>query len=368
MSVEPRNPADSTFSGAEQARRFHAARGQEAVLVLSAPQGEDELGRLGNYRVIRLLGSGGMGYVFEAEELTLHRRVALKVLRPDIAADPDNRVRFLREARAVAAINSDHVITIYQIVDSEVPYLAMQYLEGESLESRLAGPRPITLLMALDIAKQAAEGLVAAHEKGLTHRDIKPANLWLEAKPVVSQSDSATNRGVLRPQATVMRVKILDFGLVRRPTEPSLTSTGFIVGTPHFMSPEQASGNEVDGRADIFSLGSVMYTMLTGELPFPGNSAMAVMMSLANYSPKPVIVKNPAVPRQVSDLVDRMLEKDPARRPQSAKDVVLAINELASIGEHPTLPGRMSTGEFTVVPWPGSGGGAYSRRSEVDIG
>src|SRR5581483_11032186 len=173
---------------------------------LDPPKEADEVGRLGDYRVFRLLGSGGMGYVFEAEELALHRRVALKVLKPELAAEQGNRERFLREARAAAAINSDHVVTIYQIGDGELPYLVMPFLEGESLQSRIERPNPITLRTALEIARQTADGLAAAHALGLVHRDIKPANLWLEERTEGARSTAPEKPGVLRPPPTTLRV------------------------------------------------------------------------------------------------------------------------------------------------------------------
>jgi urea transport system substrate-binding protein len=319
--------------------------------------------------VLRLLGIGGMGLVFEAEERTLRRRVALKVLRPDLAKDPINRERFLREARAAAAINSDHIVAIYQVVDGEVPYLAMQFLEGESLQARIEKQPPITLRMALEIARQTAEGLADAHVMGFTHRDIKPANLWLETKPSVKdeagriQKDEGgrmkdeSEKTQVPPSAPIhpsafspqpsqkpFRVKVLDFGLAcRTGTETSLTSTGFIVGTPNYMSPEQASGTEVDGRADLFSLGCVLYTVLVGELPFPGKSVMAVMMSLANRNPPPVNQKNPTIPQAVADLVARLLEKDPAHRPQSARELIITLTALID-GISDAIPLPVSSG------------------------
>ncbi len=342
---------------------------------LSPSRGPNEIGRLGDYRVLRLLGAGGMGYVFEAEELTLQRKVALKVLRPDLAEDRSSRERFLREARAAAAINSDHVVTIYYVADAAVPYLAMQFLEGESLQERIEKPPPITLRAALEIAQHTAEGLAAAHAVGLTHRDIKPANLWLEKKTAGSTPKTETpgkpagQWDVANPEAELslnssptvplipllpssFRVKLLDFGLARRKTgETSLTSTGFIVGTPNFMSPEQAAGGAVDGRADLFSLGCVLYTVLVGELPFAGSSAMAVMMALANKIPPRVDELNPTVPRGVADLVVRLLEKDPTRRPQSAREVIATLDSLlAGISENVSLPMSSSSNNPTDKP------------------
>jgi urea transport system substrate-binding protein len=353
-AAEPSDSTDSTTPGAEPVGNTTEPLPVNPYPFLNPPEQPDELGRLGGYRVLRLLGSGGMGLVFEAEEIALHRRVALKVLKPELAADSDHRQRFLREARAAAALNSDHVVTIYHVADAATPYFAMQFLEGESLQTRLEGPTPVTLRLALEIARQTADGLAAAHAKGLIHRDIKPANLWLETARAEPPANRAGSPVLRAPRVAFRRVKILDFGLVRRTTgEPSLTSTGFIVGTPNFMAPEQASGAETDGRADLFSLGCVLYTMLAGELPFPGNSALAVMMALASRTPPAVNVKNPAVPREVADLVARLLEKDPRRRPQSARELVTALDRfLADITGTVTLP----TPNFAPAPVPAPSG------------
>ncbi len=327
MSVPEPHKQTQTASARPDPETHPATRG---YFFLSPPQTTNELGRLGNYRIIRLLGTGGMGYVFEAEELTLHRRVALKVLKPELASDLANRERFLREARATAAIRSEHVITIFEVEDGEPPFLTMEYLEGETLQARIERSPPITLRMALEIARQTAVGLAAAHEQGLVHRDIKPANLWLDQKPEpVGTVDELSDSSLRPPTSGFERVKVLDFGLARRTSgETSLTSTGFIVGTPNYMAPEQASGGRLDDRADLFSLGCVLYTVLTGELPFPGNSALAVMMSLATRIPPPVNHKNPIIPPEVARLVTQLLEKDANDRPQSAREVVRQLDEI----------------------------------------
>jgi urea transport system substrate-binding protein len=280
---------------------------------LTPPQSASELGRLDDYRVLRLLGSGGMGYVFEAEEISLERPVALKVLKPDLALESEHRERFIREARAAADVASDHVVTILHIGEvAGTPYIAMPLLAGQTLQNRIEQPTLVEFRMAVTVLRDVAAGLAAAHAVGLIHRDIKPANIWLETEG---------------PDGPFKRARILDFGLARRPHgETSLTSTGFIVGTPNYMSPEQAAGNEVDHRADLFSLGCVAYTVLTGELPFQGGSAMAVMMALANKTPEPVRDKNPAVPVAVSNLVARMLAKNPNERVQSAPEVVRELD------------------------------------------
>lgn len=331
---------------------------------LSAPQGPGELGRFADYRIRELLGSGGMGLVFAAEEVTLRRPIALKILKPELAADPESRERFLREARAAAEVTSDYVVTVLHVGESAgLPFLAMPLLVGQTLQSRIEEPTPLDLRTALVIARDTAAGLAAAHAKGLIHRDIKPANIWLEAVDAVECNiqtgtcgDSSDALG--RPPRCNVRAKLLDFGLARKPlSETSLTSTGFIVGTPNYMSPEQAAGNEVDPRADLFALGCVIYVMLTGELPFKGASALAVMMALANKQPDPVSLKNPAVPSEVSDLVAKLLAKRPEDRYQTATEVVCdleaAVARLSGTSAalaHAPVPAPMPASAETAVP------------------
>lgn len=307
---------------------------------LSPPMEPGELGRLGQYRIIRLLGAGGMGMVFEAEDTHLLRPVALKVMRPELAASFTARTRFLKEARAAAALSSDHIVTVYQVgQENDTPFLAMQLLRGEPLDVRLGREPRLSLTDALTIAVQAAAGLAAAHEKGLIHRDIKPANLWLEAD---------------RPGGEFRRVRILDLGLVRSLGGRSqLTTAGVIVGTPHFMAPEQASGLEVDARADLFSLGCVIYTMLTGELAFPGQSTMAVLMSLANHTPPPLTSLNPVVPQALSDYLGRLMAKNPADRPGSAAEVIETLDAmLVAELEKPTPTAAPRVRTSGAVSWP----------------
>jgi serine/threonine protein kinase len=282
---------------------------------LAPPREPGELGRLGSYRVLKILGSGGMGIVFQAEDLNLKRMVALKAMKSHIAAKPDNRQRFLREAQLAAAIEHDHVITIYQVgEDRGIPFLAMKLLQGESLEDRIdrlnkSGSR-LELAEILRIGREIAEGLAAAHARGLIHRDIKPANVWLEA-----------GRD---------RVKIVDFGLARAATEEDgrLTQEGMLIGTPAYMSPEQADGAPLDHRADLFSLGCVLYRMGTGRLPFKGKNTMAMLMALATKRPVPPQRLNPELPPALSDLVMELLTKDPAGRPQSAREVADTLEEI----------------------------------------
>jgi urea transport system substrate-binding protein len=310
---------------------------------LGPARGEGEIGRFDDYCVFRLLGSGGMGLVFAAEEVTLCRPVALKILKPELAADPESRERFLREARAAAEITSDHVVTVLRVGEvAGLPFMVMPLLSGETLQQRIERPEQLDLRTALIVARDTALGLAAAHEKRMVHRDIKPANIWLETEGV---------------DGPFKRARILDFGLARRPHgETSLTSTGFIVGTPNYMAPEQASSTAVDHRTDLFALGCVVYTMLTGELPFQGGTAMAVMMELANKTPEPVIAKNPTVPPNVSALVSRLLAKLPEERVQSAMEVARELDVAVAVlsGTSPVVPvfvpATKPSGPDTLVP------------------
>jgi serine/threonine protein kinase len=295
-------PSDVRQPGTDtQSSVVASSRDNRLTGFLGRPQQPGELGRLGAYRVLRVLGHGGMGVVFEAEDLQLRRRVALKAMLPELAADETSRQRFLREAQSAAAVEHDHIVSIYQVgEDRGVPYIAMPFLKGESLEQRLARQPPLAFHDVVRIGKETAAGLAAAHQRGLIHRDIKPANLWLEAE---------TNR-----------VKILDFGLARAATDTAhLTQAGAIVGTPAYMAPEQVGGLPLDARCDLFSLGCVLYELSTGELPFKGRDAISTLMAVATENPKPPSKLNPSLPREFSDLVMHLLAKSPADRPRSAE-------------------------------------------------
>jgi hypothetical protein len=283
---------------------------EELLQFLAPAEGPDELGRLGPYRILAILGHGGMGVVYKAEDVQLERLVALKAMLPGLAASSANRQRFLREARAAAKIEHDHIVAIYQVgEDRGVPFLAMPLLQGESLNDRLQREPRLPVSEVLRISRETAVGLAAAHDRGLIHRDIKPANLWLEA-----------NSG---------RVKLLDFGLARAAAENSnLTATGAILGTPAYMSPEQASGKAVDGRTDLFSLGCVMYRLTTGELPFKGSDPISTLMAVAMEQPPAPIQLNAEVPPALSRLVMELLAKSPADRLASARDVIGQLRDI----------------------------------------
>jgi serine/threonine protein kinase/formylglycine-generating enzyme required for sulfatase activity len=309
-----------------------------------ASDDQGALGRLGPYRVLQLMGHGGMGMVFLAEDPALHRQVALKVMLPAYAQKAVAKERFLREARATAQIEHDHIVTIFHVgEDRGVPYLAMQLLKGRSLEDRLREPNRLTLRQSLRIGREIALGLAAAHERGLIHRDIKPANIWLEDRGQTGpgQARGETPRGrtatpVPRPLSLV-RVKILDFGLARAANDDThITQEGTILGTPSYMSPEQAFGRDLDARSDLYSLGCVLYRLTTGVLPFAGKDTMGILIALASEVPKPVRELNADVPEALADLIQALLAKEPADRPASARAVMESLQAIErSIASRP---------------------------------
>lgn len=277
---------------------------------LDPPRAPDELGWLAHYRVRRLLGEGGMGLVFEAEDTDLLRPVALKVIRPELAGSPQAGQRFVREARALASLKHDHVVTIYQVGERrDVPFLAMEYLRGMPLDRWLDDGHKPSIDLTLRLGREIAAGLAAAHQRGIVHRDIKPANIWLEAP--------------------AGRVKILDFGLARSENhDVRITSPGIMLGSPAYMAPEQARGDGGDAASDLFSLGCVLYQLCTRRLPFPGATVTAVLTALATETPPPPRAINPAIPPALEDLVVQLLARSPTDRPASARAVVAAIRRI----------------------------------------
>jgi len=300
---------------------------------LEPPEHSGDLGKLGTYRIQKVLGKGGMGMVLLGHDSMLDRQVAIKIMQPEVAT-PDNRDRFFREARATAALHHDHIVPIFQIGEaSGVPFLVMPFLQGEALDRRLAREKKPPLRETVRIIRETATGLMAAHDKGMVHRDIKPGNIWLEAP-----------RG---------RVRILDFGLARTAsTEVKITQVGAIMGTPAYMSPEQAGGRDVDFRADLFSLGVILYEMLTGKRPFPGNDALAILSSLLTTTPQAPAVIDPAIPQDISRLALVLIHKDPQKRPGSARDVAVFLSRQ-----------EKALAQSNPVPTVSSPGGASSPKS-----
>jgi hypothetical protein len=272
------------------------------VVHLEPSDAPNVLGRLGNYDVLEIIGRGGMGVVLKGFEDELNRYVAIKVLAPHLAQSSLARSRFTREARAAAAVVHPHVMAIHCVQPSgRLPFLVMPLVAGESLAQRLRAEGRLELKETLRIGMQAAAGLSAAHEQGLVHRDVKPANILLE-------------KGVERAVLT-------DFGLARAADDVSMTRWGVIAGTPQYMSPEQARGEPLDGRSDLFSLGCVLYEMATGVSPFRADSTLATLRRLIDDPPPAMAALNAELPPWFIAIVDRLLEKDPAGRFASAKQV-----------------------------------------------
>ncbi len=275
---------------------------------------------LGHYRILKKLGEGGMGEVFLAEDSRLRRKVALKILLPEVALDPDRLARFLQEARAASALSHPNAAHIYEVGESNGShYLSMEYIEGETLETRLTGD-PLPLAEIISIASQVAEALDAAHARGIVHRDIKPANLMIGA------------RG---------HVTVLDFGLAKFLPESAevtsgasqiatqfMTSGGVVMGTVAYMSPEQALGRAVDPRTDIFSLGVVIYRMATGRLPFAGATPQETLARILEGRIEAIGRLNYELPEAFESIVRKCLDKDRDRRYQSARELQIDLQNL----------------------------------------
>jgi serine/threonine protein kinase len=301
--------------------------GAETLGFLSPPQQPGQLGILDHYAITGVIGRGGMGVVLKAFDSTLHRDVAIKVLAPQLATSAEARKRFLREARAAAAISHEHVVTIHAVAEANgMPYLVMQYVAGVSLQEVLDRCGALPPGEIVRIGREIAQGLAAAHARGLIHRDIKPANILLE-------NDSG-------------QVKITDFGLARAVDEAGLTQSGSVAGTPQYMAPEQARGEALDHRADLFSLGSVLYAMGTGRPPFRADSALAVLRHVSEETPEPIQKINPEIPAWLTALVGKLHAKEPAGRCQSAAEVAAILgqhlHELPQLGDEP-LPAPHAT-------------------------
>jgi serine/threonine protein kinase/WD40 repeat protein len=266
------------------------------------------LGRIGHYEILERIGNGGMGVVLKGRDPRLNRMVAIKVLAPHLAASGAARQRFSREARAAALVAHENVVTIHAVEDaSGLPLLVMQYVPGISLREKIDSEGPLDVRRIVRIALQTASGLAAAHAQGVIHRDIKPGNILLENG--------------------IEKVRLTDFGLATVSDDVALTQTGCLAGTPQYMSPEQIQGGATDARSDLFSLGSVMYEMCTGRPAFRGSNPYAVLHRVCQEMPRPIAEVNPDVPDWLAAIVQRLLQKNPAARFQSAGELVDVLRE-----------------------------------------
>ena len=285
---------------------------------------------LNHYRVLRPLGAGGMGEVYLAEDTRLKRHVAIKILPAAVAADPDRRARFEREAQTIAGLNHPNIVTVHSVEEAgTIAFITLEYVDGRTLAD-LIPKNGLPLRRLLALATQIADAVAAAHQHGIVHRDLKPANVMVTADD---------------------RVKVLDFGLakLREATEietasmptRELTREGRIIGTVAYMSPEQAEGRHVDERSDIFSLGVILYEMATGERPFKGDTSVSTLSSILRDTPRTLTDVNPELPRDLAIIVRRCLAKDPDRRYQSAKDLRNELEELQQ---------ALDSGELSAPP------------------
>ncbi|MEW4531376.1 bifunctional serine/threonine-protein kinase/formylglycine-generating enzyme family protein [Maioricimonas sp. JC845] len=269
---------------------------------LSPATSPEFLGRLGYYDVISVLGMGAFGIALKAFDRRLHRQVALKVLSPHLAITSPPRKRFLREARSCAAIKHPNVVHIYDVADSPTPFISMELVEGPTLQEHIDESGPLEIPEVVEIAKQLAAGLEAAHAAGLIHRDIKPSNVLIENQ-------------------TGLRAVLTDFGLARAVDDASMTSSGVLTGTPNYMSPEQARAESLDYRSDLFSLGSLLYVMITGRKPFRASTMVAVLQRVTDDTARPISELTPDCPPWLEDLVTRLHEKSREQRIQTAGEV-----------------------------------------------
>ena len=298
---------------------------------------------LGPFEVLEPLGAGGMGEVYRARDSRLGRIVAVKVLRPDLAGDPDRIERFEREARAASALNHPNIVTIHDVgVEGGMSYIAMEWVDGSPLRDLVARAKPQTIPTVVSIGAQIAEGLGAVHAVGIVHRDLKPDNVMVTADGLV---------------------KILDFGLAKLvapgdeamsqlATESGGTAAGVLLGTVGYMSPEQAAGREVDHRSDQFALGVILYELATGVRAFKRDSAAQTLAAIIEDEPEPLEVRNPLVPPQLSRVIARCLSKKPADRYESTRDLAHDLRDLVREGSTSrvaTVPARRSIGMAAAV-------------------
>ena len=270
------------------------------------------LTRLGKYEIKGELGSGAMGVVYRAEDPRLGRPVALKTTNAEVASNPNQLKRFYREAQAAARLTHPNIVTIYEIDEANgIPFIAMELLEGDSLQEIISKRKEIPTLKKLQIIIDTCKALDYAHQHGIVHRDVKPGNIML------------LNNG---------QVKIVDFGIARVGVS-SMTKTGIVLGTVMYMSPEQVHGQIVDARSDVFSLGIVLYELLTYQAPFPGEDVPSILFKIISQDPEP-ITKYPQCPPQLEEIIRRALAKDREERYQTAEDMAFDLQRIADGLKH----------------------------------
>ena len=319
-SGDPAEDATGTFGAPPEAD----PGGADVLSYLSPSERPGAVGRVGHYDVLEVLGRGGFGIVFRAFDDVLQRVVAIKMLAPALAATSPARKRFLREARSSAAVRHEHVVQVYAVEEAPLPHLIMEYIPGETLQARLNRAGPIDPPEVIRFSRQIAEGLAAAHDRGLIHRDVKPANVLIEP-------------------GTPDRAKLTDFGLARAVDDASLTQSGVVAGTPMYMSPEQARGELLGPRSDLFSLGSVLYVMCTGRPPFRAEGTLAVLKRVVDDTPRPVREVIPEVPEWLCRIIERLHAKDASARFQTAREVAAVLAEGERRMQSPGGPGGISS-------------------------
>src|SRR5579863_3299139 len=281
---------------------------------------------IGRYEIIELVGRGGMGVLYRARDAVLERNVAVKMMLLDFTTDQTARDRFQREARAVARLQHRNVVTIHELGEVDgTPYIVMEFLSGRDLDAMLKGDVPMTLAQKLDVVIQLCDGLGYAHEQGIVHRDVKPGN--------VRVLEDGT-------------VKILDFGIAKF-AQSSITQSGMIMGTPSYMAPEQIMGKPVDGRADLFSVGVLLYELLSGQKPFTGESPTTVVYQIIHVEPPPVNASVPELPESLHEIVSRALQKNPDDRYSRASEMA---SDLQMVKMMLDLPLKTSDGDSGAQP------------------